>query len=162
MASGKNCVAAASNDSAPALIVLDAEIELYGPDGVRRLGASDFYVADGIVNTVKRPEEIVARVLVPRRAAKQTRFEKLRRREAIDFPQLNTAVRLEVTDGKVSDVDLVVSTLAARPKRIKSVQKAIGEAPSEALFDRLADLAFKQCHPLTNLDTDPEWRRDMV
>src|SRR6185369_13671175 len=43
---GSKCVAAASNDSAPALIALEAEIELLGPKGERRVPAADFYTAD--------------------------------------------------------------------------------------------------------------------
>src|SRR5690606_303743 len=54
VASGKNCVAAASNDTAPALMALDGTICLAGPEGSREVAANDFYVADGIANTVRK------------------------------------------------------------------------------------------------------------
>src|SRR5580698_5687710 len=47
---GAKCVAAASNDSAPALIALEAELLLLGPKGERTVPALDFYTADGIKN----------------------------------------------------------------------------------------------------------------
>ena len=67
-----------------------------------------------------------------------------------------------VDAGKLVDLDMVVSTLAARPKRIKAASKAVGEAPSPALWVHLAQQAYKACKPLTNLDNDPIWRRAMV
>src|SRR5688572_5239491 len=63
---GKKCVAAASNDTAPVLMTLDARVRLVGPDGARELALRDFYVADGIVNTVLRPGEILTEAIVPR------------------------------------------------------------------------------------------------
>src|SRR5690606_19430353 len=65
VASGKNCVAAASNDTAPALMALDGTICLAGPEGSREVAANDFYVADGIANTVRKPGEIVTKIRVP-------------------------------------------------------------------------------------------------
>src|SRR3954471_21469772 len=76
---GAKCVAAASNDSAPALIALDAEITLLGKAGERRVPARDFYTADGIKNTVLEPGEIVVRVAAPLVAGRRSAFEKLRK-----------------------------------------------------------------------------------
>jgi 4-hydroxybenzoyl-CoA reductase subunit beta len=160
--SGKNCVAAASNDSAPALMALDAKLDLTGPRGSRTLSVNDFYTADGIRNTIKAPDELLTRVRVPIVVGRRSAFEKLRRRGAIDFPLLNVAVRLRLDNGILSDVDLVVSTLAARPKRVKAATKFVGETANDELWAELGRLAHKQCKPLTNLDNDPAWRRAMV
>ena len=92
---GAKCVAAASNDSAPALIALDAEIRMLGRSGERRVPARDFYTADGIKNTVLEPGEIVVRVAVPVVPGRRSAFEKLRKRGAIDFPLLSVAARVD-------------------------------------------------------------------
>jgi 4-hydroxybenzoyl-CoA reductase subunit beta len=161
--SGKNCVAAASNDSAPVLMVLEGRIDMAGPEGSRSLAADDFYTTDGIYNTVKRADEIVTGVRVPVVAGRRSAFEKLRRRGAIDYPLLNAAVRIDMKSGTIASMDLVVSALAARPKRVKAAARlASGTAPGAALWESLAEAAYKQCKPLTNLDNDPNWRRDMV
>src|SRR5262249_17951363 len=81
---GQKCVAAASNDSAPALIALGADVLVLGPMGERRVPAREFYTADGIRNTVLEPGEIVVRVSIPVVLRRQSAFEKLRRRGAID------------------------------------------------------------------------------
>jgi 4-hydroxybenzoyl-CoA reductase subunit beta len=161
--SGRKCVAAASNDSGPALMVLDAEVLLRSPSDSRRLSINDFYTTDGIHNTVKRPLEILTAVRVPRVPGRRSAFEKLRRRGAIDFPLLNVAARVDIVDGRLNDADLVVSALAARPKRVSAAAKlARGAAADAALWQSLGDAAFKACKPLSNIDNDAAWRRAMV
>ena len=161
--SGQKCVAAASNDSAPALMVLQADILLQGPDGARSIAADEFYTPDGIYNTVKAADELVVGVRVPLHNNRKSGFDKLRRRGAIDFPLLNVAVRLDQNDdGTIADASMVVSALAARPKRLKAARLLIGQAPGETLFAEVAQAAFKQCKPLTNIDNDTNWRREMV
>ncbi len=160
--SGKKCVAAASNDTAPTLMVLDAEIVLMGPRGQRSLSANAFYSTDGIYNLEKEPGEIVTFVRVPKVTGRRSSFEKLRRRGAIDFPLLNCAARFDRDgDGAVVAADLVVSTLAARPKRIKAAARIDGRSGDD-LVRYLAEAAYKQCKPLTNIVDDPAWRREMV
>ena len=160
--SGKNCVAAASNDSAPALMVLEADIVLRGTAGERVVSANKFYTPDGIYNTVKAADELVVAVRLPVLDERRSAFGKLRRRGAIDFPLLNVAVRLDIRDGTIADASIAVSALAARPKSLKAARGLIGKAPSEQLFADTGDAAFKQCKPLTNIDNDSSWRRAMV
>ena len=62
---GKFCWAAFSGDTAPALLCLDAEVEITGPDGSRRLPLAEFYVNDGIVRTHLAPDEILTRIYLP-------------------------------------------------------------------------------------------------
>jgi 4-hydroxybenzoyl-CoA reductase subunit beta len=163
VAGGQKCVAAASNDSAPALIALEGDIHLLGAKGQRSFPARDFYTADGIRNTVLEPGEIVVRVSVPVVTGRRSAFEKLRRRGAIDFPLLSIAARADhAPDGTLSSADVVVSALGARPRRLRAATKVAPGARPDGLAKSLADAAFAECKPLTNLDEDAEWRRDMV
>lgn len=166
---GAKCVAAASNDSAPALIALDAEISLLSSRGERLVPACDFYTADGIKNTVIEASEIVVRVAIPLVQGRKSTFEKLRRRGAIDFPLLSIAVRLDTdvasppeSPAKILGASVVVSSLGARPRRIRAAAKVTPATPVLRLADMLADGAFAECKPLTNLDDEAEWRREMV
>ena len=162
--SGKNCVAAASNDSAPALMALDGTIEMMSGAGSRRVSANNFYTADGIYNLALGPQEIVTSVRIPIVPRRSSAFEKLRRRGAIDFPLLNMTLRLDRDpDGATVAMDLVVSALAARPKRVSAAKKVKpGSKLDDELAAKLADGAFKQCRPLTNIDVEADWRREMV
>ncbi len=160
---GAKCVAAASNDSAPALIALDAELLLLGKAGERRVRAVDFYTADGIRNTVLESGEIVVSAAIPVLAGRRSAFEKLRKRGAIDFPLLSIAARVDRDpDGGIVAVDVVVSALGARPRRVRAAAKIAPGAAESGLADALAQGAYAECKPLTNLDEEAEWRREMV
>lgn len=161
--SGKNCVAAASNDSAPALMTLGAEVTLASPRGTRTLKLDDFYVADGIANTVIEKDELLTHVRIPKPAgATVAAYAKLRIRAAIDYPSLCVAVWARVDGQKIQEARMVISALAARPHPIKRLEAFAGRPLTDDTFTELGQVAHKQCHPLTNINVDPGWRREMI
>ena len=160
---GKRCVAAASNDTAPVLLALGASVRLVSPRGERILPLRDFYLQDGVHNTVLQSDELLVEVRVPVRARSlKQAFGKLRMRAAIDFPALNLAVALEVAQGAVKSVALCVSAIAARPALIRGLEDLAGRPADARVAEELARRAQKQCKPLTNIGVDPEWRREVL
>jgi 4-hydroxybenzoyl-CoA reductase subunit beta len=161
---GKKCVAAHSADTAPVLMCLDASIDLASPRGVRRVNLNDWFVADGIHNTVRRADEIVTQVRIPLPGKNErSAFAKLRQRASIDFPLLNVAVAASVEDGLISSLRIVVSALGARPRAISGLDPiAVGKNLTPEVAEAIAQRAYQQCHPLTNIIVDPDWRRAMV
>lgn len=162
---GKKCVAANSADTVPVLMTLDAVVDLVSADGARTVPVADFFVADGIENTVRGWNEIVTRIRIPLASAgMRTAFRKLRQRNSIDFPLLNVAVAADLDENAViRDLRIVVSALGSRPRVITGLDKvAIGNRLDDDTIEAIAQRAFQQCHPLTNIIVDPEWRRAMV
>jgi 4-hydroxybenzoyl-CoA reductase subunit beta len=162
---GKKCVAAHSADTPPALITLGAVAELASASGTRELPVADFFLADGIANTIRRPDELVTRIRVPLPPpGRRSTFQKLRQRNAIDFPLLNVAIAGEFGDDDVvRDLRIVISALGSRPRVLTGLEPiALGRALTPEVIDGVAERAFQQCHPLTNIVLDPEWRRAMV
>lgn len=161
---GRKCVAAHSADTAPVLMTLGAQADLVSVDGTRSVAVTDFFVADGIENTVRGWNEIVTRIRIPLPPpGLRTAFRKLRQRAAIDFPLLNVAVAAELDGLTIRDMRMVVSALGSRPRVIAGLDKvAVGRTLDEETADAIAQRAFQQCHPLTNIIVDPDWRRAMV
>jgi 4-hydroxybenzoyl-CoA reductase subunit beta len=162
---GKKCVAAHSADTVPALITLGAQVDLTSPDGERTVAVQDFFVADGIENTTRGWNEIVTRIRIPVAAARmRTAFRKLRQRNSIDFPLLSMAVAADLTDdGIVTELRIVVTGLGSRPRLLTGLDKvAAGRALDAATIDAIAQRTYQQCHPLTNIIVDADWRRAMV
>jgi 4-hydroxybenzoyl-CoA reductase subunit beta len=161
---GRKCVAAHSADTPPVLMTLGAEVVLASPDGERRLPVAEFFVADGSWNTVRRRGELVTRVIVPLpRRPLRTAYRKLRQRNSIDFPLLSVALAAETDEGGVVEsFTLVVSALGARPRVVTGLERVAVGRPLREIAEPVAELAFRQCHPLENLTADPEWRRAMV
>jgi 4-hydroxybenzoyl-CoA reductase subunit beta len=162
---GKKCVAAHSADTPPVLMTLDAVVSLVGPEGEREVPVRDFFVADGIHNTKRAPNEILTEIRIPLQSANRRQaYAKLRQRKSIDFPLLTIAIAADVgDDGVVRSIDGVVTALGARP-RVLSGWPAVAEGNvlDDELIDELAQRAHEQCHPLENIIVDAEWRRAMV
>ena len=162
---GKKCVAAHSADTPPVLMTLDAIVVLVGPEGEREVPIRDFFVADGIVNTRRTPEEILTEIRIPlSSAARRQAYAKLRQRKSIDFPLLTVAIAADMeADGTVLSIEAVVTALGSRPRVLSGWSEvAQGRTLDDDVVDELAARAYKQCHPLENIVVDADWRRAMV
>jgi 4-hydroxybenzoyl-CoA reductase subunit beta len=161
---GKTCWAAFSGDTPPALLCLGAEIEIAGPDGLRRIPLADFYVNDGIVRLHISPQEIVTRVYLPE-ASKGWRgsYQKLRVRGSIDYPLAGVAVALKLHHGRVEDARMAITAVNPMPHLVKDADAyLIGAEVGEELAERLGELASRTAKPLTTSALTPEYRREMV
>ncbi|MDZ4773808.1 MAG: FAD binding domain-containing protein [Planctomycetota bacterium] len=166
---GSKCVAAASNDSAPALMTLGAILVFEGPAGRRSVPIDDLWLADGIVNKRLEPGEILVEIQIPPTApGHRGAYGKLRERGSIDFPLLGVAVALDVDNkSKIERADVVLTALQARPLRIKRAHETlvgheVGTSECATAIEVTAELAHKQCHPMPNILGDHDWRREMV
>ena len=169
VAGGSRCVAAASSDTVPALMTLGASLEIASRRGRRRVPIDQFWTSDGIRNHKLAGDEILVCVRIPRTpTGHRGAYGKLRDRGAIDYPLLGVAVRLDLDDdGAVQYADLVLTALAATPRRMASAGERLqGSRPGTRDFaahvDEVADRAFRQFHPLENIPGDAGWRREMV
>lgn len=169
VAGGSRCVAAASNDTAPPLMTLDASLEIVSRQGRRLEPVNQFWTADGVRNHHLADGEILVAIRIPQTpAGHRGAYGKLRDRGAIDYPLLGVAARLDLGgDGTVQRSDLVLTALAASPRRVKSADTLLkGTRPGTSGFaeqaNAVADAAYGQCHPLENIPGDAGWRREMV
>ncbi len=161
---GKFCWATFSGDTPPALLCLGAEIEIAGPNGLRRTPLSEFYVNDGVVRLHLAPNEIVTRVhLSESSAGWRGSYQKLRVRGSIDYPLAGVAVALKMRAGRVEDARVAITAVNPAPFLVKDADAhLVGAEPSEELAERVGDLAASTAKPLTTSALTPEYRREMV
>ncbi len=161
---GQRCVAAASNDTVPVLMTLGARVRVAGPDGLRDIPIVELYVPDGIVNTVLKPEELVVEVRVPSPEGRlMAGYQKLRVRASIDYPALSIAVAAKIDPVDLVEwIRIVVSALGARPHLVGGLERFAGRRFDDGLASEVSQVAYRQCHPLTNINVDSAWRREMV
>jgi 4-hydroxybenzoyl-CoA reductase subunit beta len=163
VAGGRRCVAAASNDTAAAAIALGATVHVVGGKGARDIAAADFYTADGVKNTVLERGEVVTGLSIPIRERRKSGYEKLRRRGSIDFPLLSVGVCVDFEGDRAASLEVVVSALAAKPRRVKAPAAAwSGKSASEIDAAAIGAQAHRECNPLENVEGDAPWRREMV
>ena len=162
---GKKCVAAHSADTPPVLMTLGAVVEMEGPEGGASIPIGDFFLADGIWNTRRKPGEIVTKIRIPLTPGDlATAYAKLRQRKSIDFPLLTVAVAARLDPGhRVSELRGVVTGLGSRPRELSGWgDLAEGEVLDDDLMEALAERAHAQCHPLENIIVETDWRRAVV
>ncbi|MEN8145609.1 MAG: FAD binding domain-containing protein [Gemmatimonadota bacterium] len=162
---GTRCVAAHSADAPGVLMTLDARLSIAGPAGTREIAVDEFFTSDGIWNRRMEPGELLLSITLPwpDKTARFS-FQKLRSRNAIDFPLLNLAAAASFAeDGTVLGLQMVASGMGSYPRRIgKMEDAAVGNRLTDSVIDAVAQQAYRQCHPLDNIIVDKDWRRSMV
>ena len=169
VSAGRKCVAAAAADSVPALMTVDATLEIEGRCGGRRVAIDDFWIHDGTLNRRLQTGEILLAVHIPPTpAGHHGAYGKLRERGSIDFPLIGVAARLDADPaGRIGRADLVLTALEACPRRITTAQERLrGEHLGTSSFDRaveeVADAAYHHCHVVANMPGDEAWRQEMI
>ncbi len=93
---GKNaCFSELVSDTAPALIAMDAEIEIVDVDGVQRVPLESIYTGDGVAPRNLSATAILTAIYLPLNREFKTAFYKLRERESLEFTSLTTAVAID-------------------------------------------------------------------
>ena len=161
---GSKCWAAFSADTPPALLCLNAEIEIAGASGLRRLLLRDFYTGDGITYRHLQPDELVTRVFLPESSADYDGcYRKLRVRGSIDYPLAGIAVVIKRSNGHVEHARVAITAVNPAPLLVKGASELLaGKIVDEALANAVGDLAAKTAKPLTTSALTPEYRREMI
>lgn len=108
------CVALNASDTAPALIALDAAVVLSSVEGERTVQLADYYTDDGLQHTVRRPDEIMLRVLVPPTSDRMV-YIKETARKGNDFAYATVAVRADGQGEDCNQVSIVLGSLTTQP-----------------------------------------------
>ena len=147
------CVAVNPSDTAPALIALDAKFVIRGPKGERAIDAEDYFIGPDIDITslhILQPGDLLTAIRVPSTwAGAQFYFEKVRDRNVWDFPLLNVASAMVVSNGGIDRIRIAVNGAAARPLRLRVVEDAVRGKPANAATGEMAGkLAVQGAVPL--------------
>jgi 4-hydroxybenzoyl-CoA reductase subunit beta len=161
---GSRCVAAFSADTPGPLIVYRAMLHLRSSRGERQIPALEFFRADGVSNTIREPDELLTGVtLPPPPAGLRSNYVKLRTRQSIDFPALSVAVAARMEKDRFQTLDLVVGAVTPKPRVVRRTTETVKDQPlTRALADAVGTLAYDQCRPLTTINVDPDWRREVL
>jgi xanthine dehydrogenase YagS FAD-binding subunit len=140
----ERCVAVSPSDTAPALVALDAQMVIRSARGERVVNAEDYFVGPAIDitrMTALAPGELLTSIRIPATwAGAQFYFEKVRDRQAWDFPLVNVASALKGTPQRIESARIVVGAVAATPKRLARVEQAIVGKPRD---EQTAEMAGK-------------------
>ena len=161
---GNKCWAAFSGDTPPALLCLNAEIEIASSAGTRRIVLQDFYTGIGDNYRKLQPNELVTRIILPRSSAGfRGVYRKLRIRGSIDYPLAGVAVVVKRSNGHIDDFRLGITAVNPAPMLVKGTDRLITNGSNwDNIAEAAADLAARTAKPLTTSALTPEYRREMI
>lgn len=142
-----NCIATYAGDFAQALIALDAEVEITGPQGVREIPFANLHVPPGDtphIETTLKPGELIVGFNVPPGAwAKRSLYLKVRDRESYEFALASAAIALDMQDGTINEARIALGGVATLPWRAREAEALLkGKAPDDETLRAAADTAF--------------------
>ncbi len=147
---GNTCNGVTSADSASTLFALDAIVELTGPEGIRRIPISDFYIRAGKVDL--REGEIQTGILVPKDSYEDTcgYYMKYAMRNAMDIATLGTSVNVRLSPDKKTVLRARIAFGVAGPVPLRAASAealAAGKPVSLALAEEFAQAVQADIHP---------------
>ena len=158
---GNICNASPAADGGPALLALDAEVELAALDAVRRLPLKEFIA--GIRRTLRRPDELVTAVLVPAWSSDaRSVFLKLGARRYLVISIVMVAACIEAgPDGAVARATVAVGACSEVAQRLTKLEaKLLGRPLAPALADLARPDDLAPLAPITDVRGTAEYRRD--
>ncbi|MFD3190005.1 FAD binding domain-containing protein [Sedimentitalea sp. HM32M-2] len=157
---GNLCNASPAADGVPPLLALQAQVELTGPQGPRRLNLADFLC--GVRQTRRRDDELLTAIHIPCAAgAGRSVFLKLGARKHLVISIAMVAVRLVAAQGRVVDLALAVGACSPVAVRLHAQEQVLVGQPLPDLAARLdpaavaADLA-----PISDFRADAAYRTE--
>src|SRR6266568_2477486 len=161
---GTKCWAVFSADTPPALLCLNAEIEIASPGGTRRISLREFYTGLGDNYRKLQSNELVTRIFLPRSSAEyRGEYRKLRIRGSIDYPLAGVAVALKRSNGRVEDLRIAMTAVNPAPVLVKGVASLLnGSDIDDGFAEAVGELAARTAKPLTTSALTPEYRREMI
>jgi 4-hydroxybenzoyl-CoA reductase subunit beta len=155
---GRHCHAAFSGDLAPALLVLDAELDIAGAQGRRRIPLSELYVEDGKAHLALADGELIVAVHVPSNPPPSA-YAKVRTRGAIDFPLAGVAVALACAGSHVGSLRIALTGTNSRPFLLAGTDVFAGRPIDEKLLQEIDRLVQKQVQPMRTTIASANYRR---
>ncbi len=159
---GNLMTASPIGDGAPALLALDAEVELAGLGGTRRLALADFFT--GYRKTLARPDEILTAVLIPLPLPEVQRFYKVSKRVVDDISTVAAGFSLRLGAArKISAARLAYGGVAATPARARDAEAAmLGQTWDLGLVSKVQPLLAKAFQPIGDHRGSADYRATMV
>jgi len=157
---GSHCHAAFSGDAAPALIAVEAEVDIVGVQGARCVPLADLYLDDGARALALAPDELIVAVRIPPQpAGARSGYRKARVRGAIDFPLAGVAIRASFSARALASLRVALTGTNSRPLLLADTQALCGAPVGDTLLAALGKRIGKQVSPMRTAVTASNYRR---
>ena len=156
---GNLCNASPAADGVPPLLALDAEIELVSPVGKRQVPLGAFIT--GNRKTLRRADEILAAVLVPRRVENAaSAFLKLGARKYLVISISMVAVLLDMDQsGRIGEARVAVGSCSAVARRLVDLERElVGQSAHDPAAAMVRPEHLSGLSPIDDVRATAEYR----
>ncbi|MEM7405907.1 MAG: xanthine dehydrogenase small subunit [Pseudomonadota bacterium] len=145
-------------DSMPALLALDATVELASVSGTRTVALADFYT--GYRQSVLRPDELIVSVLIPRAThGERLAIYKLTKRPDQDISAVCGAFWVRLEQAKIVSARVAYGGMAATPARVPTCERALeGVSVFDAVPGPARDTIATSFTPLSDQRASARYR----
>lgn len=161
---GNICTASPSAETAPPLLVYEAEVHLISQGGERKISLESFFLGPG--ETALGQKEVLKEILLPSPPPhSRGAYLKLGRRKAMDLAVVNVAVLLTLNPktGICERARIALGAVAPTPIRVREAEKIIeGNQLNDELIHKAGEQAKYGCSPISDIRASSEYRREMV
>ena len=158
---GNTANASPAGDTLPALMSLDAELELRSQRGRRRLPLCDFFEGPG--RTKRARDEVITGFFVPRRAGSSGAFMRHGQRRAQAISKVSVGVTGTLDGGRVRRLAVAFGAVGPTVFRAREVEaRALGNPLDPPLLEELVELARAAVRPISDQRSTAEYRREQA
>ncbi|QOF75555.1 xanthine dehydrogenase family protein subunit M (plasmid) [Aminobacter sp. SR38] len=141
--------------------LLDAELEIHGPDGLRRVAPDEFFIAP-LVTGLEDGEILTAVHLPYLPAGTGTAFEEVSQR-AGDFAIASAGAIIALKDGIVAEARLALGGVADTAIRARAAEEhLLGKTLTTELMARASQFAAEGLEPNADLHASSEYRLHLI
>jgi xanthine dehydrogenase YagS FAD-binding subunit len=145
LGASEDCIATYPGDMAVAMSALDATVLIEGEgEQKRHVPVREFHRLPEDrpdLDNILKPGELITHVTLPPPVKGRHVYRKVRDRASYAFALVSVAAIVSMENGKIGSAALAFGGLAHKPWHDPAIDQLLtGEAPSEALFDKAADL----------------------
>ena len=160
----RRCLSVYQGDMAPALISLNARVQLKKEGGSRKIPLADLYTGVGKNPLSIEPDELLTHISIPIPAGSySSSYQKLRLRKALDYPIASAAAFISATeDKKVDKVRLVLGAAGPGPKIMENGAPLFKKNDYDEAIEAVSAGAAKLAEVIDNLSLPAWYRRKMV
>ena len=160
---GNLCNASPAADTIPALIALNAEAQVTGPNGQRTIAADAFCTGPG-TNSLVDGEFVVAIQIPPQAASMGSAYQRFIPRNEMDIAVVGVGSWIELdADENITNARISLGAVAATPLFAEEAsQFLVGKEPSDDNFSQAAELAKQIATPITDMRGTAQYRTHLV
>jgi len=148
-------------DPPPVLLILGAEVTVFGPRGSRVIPLKDFF--RGMYETALDAAEILVDIKIPPMPpGSKTAYVRFSTLSANDWPCLGVAALLSADGGRCKELRLGLSGVAATPVLVQGLDFVRDQKLDEAVVESVLKVVDEQIAPFSDFRGSEWYKRQMV